>query len=137
MHARVVLEGLELPLSLGAYAPGDVVPNAHLLDLTLNIDPALVLVPGDAMKHVFDYDPLIAQIEQLARDGHYETQEWLMTRIATACAREKPVHSVAIKLSKRPVLRDANGAGSGTLGVSVALDRAQLDSLLDLSPLGR
>ncbi len=130
MRAQVQLEGLELPLDLGTYGPGDVRPDAHLLDMALEIDPALVLVPGDAMEHVFDYDPLIAEIEGLARDGHYETQEWLMTRIARACALQQVIAAVEIKLYKRPVLRAGDGAPSGTLGVTLSLDRGELDALI-------
>ncbi|MDJ0979762.1 MAG: dihydroneopterin aldolase [Erythrobacter sp.] len=129
MRSAVVLEGLELTLDLGTYAPGDVKPDAHLLDMTLTIDPALALVPGDAMRHVFDYDPLIAEIDRLARDGHYETQEWLMTRIARACAAYAVIEAVELKLYKRPVLRGSDGQGSGTLGVTLSMDRAELDTL--------
>jgi hypothetical protein len=30
------------------------------------------------MANVFDYDPLIKEIDRIAEDGHYETQERLM-----------------------------------------------------------
>lgn len=130
MRASVVLEGLELPLDLGTYAPGAVVPDHHMLDLELTIDPALVQVSGDGMEHVFDYDPLIAQIDALARDGHYETQEWLITRIAVACAGHKEISQAAIRLSKRPVFRAPDGANSGSLGIRLELDRAEMDRLI-------
>jgi len=131
MHAHVEIDALILPVSLGTYAESDVEPDAHLLDMVLRIDPALALVPGDAMAHVFDYDPLIAEIDRLARDQHYETQEWLMTRIAKACAVYQVIEAVDLKLYKRPVLRGRDGIGSGTLGVKLALDRAELDTLVD------
>ena len=109
MHAQVVLQGLELPLDLGTYGPDDVKPDAHLLDMTLTIGPALVLVPDDAMRHVFDYDPLVAEIDRLARDGHYETQEWLMTRIAKSCAAYPVIRAVELHCYKRPVWRREDG----------------------------
>ncbi|MEL7164832.1 MAG: dihydroneopterin aldolase [Pseudomonadota bacterium] len=112
MMAFVELTGLELPVSLGTYGPDDVVPDVHLLDLTLGLDAAHVHISGDGMEHVFDYDPLVAQIDALARDGHYDTQEWLMTRIVRACAAYPEIQSVDIHMSKRPVLH-----GSGQLGV--------------------
>lgn len=130
MRAQIILEALELALDLGTYGNADVRPDAHLMDMTLVIDPALALVPGDAMEHVFDYDPLIAEIDRLARDGHYETQEWLMTRIAAACAAYQVIGAVTLKLYKRPVRRSSDGHGSGTLGVALTLDRAELDRLL-------
>ena len=68
------------------------------------------------MDHVFDYDPLIAEIDRLARDGHYHTQERLMTRIAEACAQYSEIDAVSLTLKKTPVL-----AGSGSLGVTLTL----------------
>ena len=124
MHADIELTGLVLPLDLGTYGEGDVVPDAHYLDLTLGLDPALVLVECDAMDAVFDYDPLIRRIEAIARDGHYETQEYLLTRIARACARYPQITRFDARAYKGPVL-----AGSGRLGVRLQLDRAELDRL--------
>jgi hypothetical protein len=49
------------------------VPEAHVLDLTLSIDPSLVLIESDGMKHVFSYNPLVAEIDRLTRDGQYDT----------------------------------------------------------------
>ena len=129
MHSTIVLEGLELALDLGTYGPDDVKPDAHLLDLVLTIDPGLVLIPRDAMSYVFDYDPLVMEIDRLARERHYETQEWLITRIATACAAYGVIQGVEIKLYKRTVLRDEAGRGSGTLGVTLTLDRDELNTL--------
>lgn len=128
MPARAVIElhALELATDLGTYEPDDVVPDAHLLDLTLGIDPSCVLIAQDGMTAVFDYDPLIAEIDRLARDGHYETQERLMTRILDACARHREIESVEIALRKRPVL-----AGSGSLGVRVSLDAEALAARRD------
>jgi dihydroneopterin aldolase len=120
-QATIDLRDLQLATDLGTYGPGDVVPEAHLLDLTLGISPARVLIAEDGMAAVFDYDPLVAEIDRLARDGHYETQERLMTRILDACAAHPEIQSVEIALRKRPVL-----AGSGTLGVRVSVDAEAL-----------
>lgn len=38
------------------------------------------------------------EIDQLARDGHYETQERLMTRIVEACAKYLEIESIEIGL---------------------------------------
>jgi dihydroneopterin aldolase len=53
-------------------------------DLSLGLALDRVLIAQDGMAYVFDYDPLIVEIDRLAADGHYETQERLMTRIASA-----------------------------------------------------
>lgn len=122
--ASVELRGLELPANIGTYGPGDVVPEAHLLDLTLFISTDLVLVATDEMANVFDYDPLLAEIDRIAGECHYETQERLMTRIAAACVRHDEVQGLEMCLSKRPVMR-----GSGNLGVRLVLDGNAVSSL--------
>lgn len=128
-QATIDLRGLKLATDLGTYGPDDVVPEAHLLDLTLGIDARYVLIDRDAMEAVFDYDPLIAEIDRLARDGHYETQERLMTRILEACAAHPEIESVAMALTKTPVL-----AGSGTLGMRVKVDAEALAALRECTP---
>ncbi len=115
-QAVIELRDLQLATSIGTYGPGEVVPDAHVLDLTLTVAPDLVLVPGDGMAHVFDYDPLVAEIDRLARDRPYATQEYLITRIVDACAACPEVVSLDIALRKRPVLD-----GTGSLGVRLRL----------------
>jgi dihydroneopterin aldolase len=123
-EALIELTNLILPTKIGTYAPGDTVPEAHVLDMTLSIDPAQVLIESDGMMRVFDYDPLVAEIYQLASDGHYETQEWLISRIARACSAYTEITALVIGLHKHPV-RD----GSGTLGVRLRLNKNDLANL--------
>jgi dihydroneopterin aldolase len=80
------------------------------------------LIAEDGMQHVFDYDPLIAEIERLASACYYETQERLLTCIAQACASYVEIHSVNILLRKSPL-----GNGSGSLGVRIILDKQALN----------
>ena len=124
MKSTIELTDLTLETSLGTYGEGDVVPDRHMLDLTLTVAPERVLIPADGMEHVFDYDPLIREIERLARDGHYDTQEWLMTRILRACAAFDAIEAVDLRLSKQPVLNE-----SGALGVCLSLSRDDMDAL--------
>ena len=119
--SRIELKDFHLATRIGTYGPGETVPEYHALDLTLWIDPGLVLIPQDGMAHVFDYDPLVVEIERLAADGLYETQERLMTRIVQACAAYPVIEALEIALRKFPVR-----AGSGSLGVRLWVDRAQL-----------
>jgi dihydroneopterin aldolase len=123
-HSYVELKDLHLAVRIGTYGPDDTVPDAHLLDLTLTIAPHLVLIARDEMALVFDYDPLIRQIDTLARASHYETQERLMTCIVRACAEFPQIEAVNICLRKRPVL-----SGTGTLGVRLVVDAAGLAAL--------
>lgn len=124
MHSTIELTDLELNADIGTYGPDDVVPSAHLLDLTLSVDPDLVLIETDAMASIFDYDPLIAEIDRLARDGHYETQERLITRIVAACAAQTQITAVEIFLRKTPVVGD-----TGALGVRLAVEAERLDQM--------
>ena len=123
-QACVELRDLRLNTNIGTYGPHDVVPDAHVLDLILWLSPALVLIVQDGMSHVFDYDPLVAEIDRLASDGHYETQERLITRIVQACAAYGEIEALDIGLCKSPVRQ-----GSGALGVRVSVDARALNAL--------
>jgi FolB domain-containing protein len=123
-NACIELRNLELSTEIGTYAPGDVIPKKHLLDLTLWIDSKLVLISKDLMESVFDYDPLVDEIDQLARDGHYETQERLMTRIVEACAKYLEIEAIEIGLKKLPVRSE-----TGSLGVRLSVNSVMLNDL--------
>lgn len=122
--ASIELRDLRLQTQIGTYKDGDIIPDEHLLDLTLWIDANLVLISDDAMRHVFDYDPLVLDIERLASDGHYETQERLMTRIVQSCASYPQIQSLEIGLRKSPVRNN-----SGSLGVRLSVDLEDLTKL--------
>ena len=123
-NACIDLKDLQLQTQIGTYGPEAVIPKQHLLDLTLWIDPKLVFISEDLMENVFDYDPLVIEIERLAGDGHYETQERLMTRIVQACAKYPEIESLEISLRKSPVSQ-----GTGSLGVRLSVDQTTLDKL--------
>ena len=121
LSSTIELRDLRIETDIGTYGPDDTVPDHHWLDLTLEIRPERVLIDTDGMDRVFDYDPLVVEIDRLARDGHYETQERLMTRIVQACAACPDVIGLEIGLRKTPVRQ-----GSGSLGVRLRLDAAAL-----------
>lgn len=123
-NAYIELRDLELSTEIGTYGPGDIIPKQHLLDLTLWIDSTLFLISTDLMECVFDYDPLVIEIDRLARDVHYETQERLMTRIVEACAKYLEIESIEIGLKKLPVR-----SGTGSLGVRLSVDSATLNRI--------
>ena len=123
-QACIELRDLEVQTHIGTYGPNDTVPEKHSLDLSLQISSQNVLIAQDGMAHVFDYDPLVAEIDRLAGDGHYETQERLMTLIVEACAAYTEVVSLEICLRKFPVRN-----GSGWLGVRLSVDAPSLADL--------
>jgi hypothetical protein len=122
--AVIELRDLQLKTDIGTYGPCDTKPDVHLLDLILGISVNQVIIDQDGMEHVFDYDPLISEIDRLAGDGHYETQERLITRIAVACAAHPAIRTIEISLKKLPVR-----AGTGSLGVRLRLDHSETDEL--------
>ena len=122
LQAFIELQAIKLDAKIGTYPPGAAHPREHLLSLVLCIDPKLVLIEEDSMQNVWDYDPLLLEIQRLAADKHYETQERLVTRIVKACAAYAEIISLEITLRKQPVLND-----SGSLGVRLFLDRAELN----------
>ena len=121
--ASIELRDLKLQTQIGTYGPGAIIPKQHLLDLTLWIDATLVLISQDIMENVFDYDPLVIEIDRLAADCHYETQERLITRIVEACASYPEIKAMDISLRKLPVR-----AGSGSLGVRLSVDSLTLNN---------
>jgi dihydroneopterin aldolase len=125
--ALIELRDLHLATAIGTYGPKDVVPRSHILDLTLEIAPTLVQVAADDMSLVFDYDPLIAQIDAIAAHQKYDTQEYLMTLIARACAQYDQIVGLDICLKKQPVRRD-----TGSLGVRLRLGHSDLLTLRTL-----
>lgn len=122
--AVIELRHLQLKTEIGTYGPNDTRPDIHILDLTLGISVNQVVIAQDSMSHVFDYDPLIFEIDRLAADGHYQTQERLITRIASACAAHQAIQYMEISLKKSPVR-----SGSGSLGVRLMLDEMATDAL--------
>lgn len=113
----IELRDIKITTQIGTYGPDESVPDQNLLDLTLWVHADLILIAADDMKNVFDYDPLLKEIDRLAGDGPYETQEWLVKRIVTACAAYLEINEMEVALRKAPV-RD----GSGSLGVRLRLD---------------
>jgi dihydroneopterin aldolase len=122
--ASIELRDLQLKADIGTYGPNDSRPDLHLLDLKLGIAVDRVVISEDGMAHVFDYDPLVLEIDRLAGDCHYETQERLISRIAQACSAYSEIVSMEIGLRKSPVHN-----GSGSLGVKLHLDATALNQL--------
>ena len=122
--AVIELRDLHLRTDIGTYSPEDTRPDFHILDLTLGISVDQILIMKDGMAYVFDYDPLVLEIDRLAADVHYETQERLVTRIADACAAHDAVQHIEISLKKSPVR-----LGSGSLGIRLTLDEIAIEKL--------
>ena len=122
--ASIELRDLQIPSVIGTYGPDDVVPDSHILDLTLTIAPELVHVSADDMALIFDYDPLVSKIAQIARGQKFETQEYLVTLISYACASYEQIIAMEIYLRKRPVLD-----GTGSLGVRLVFEAEDMAAL--------
>ena len=124
MRAYIELTNLVLNIQIGSYTESDVVPDKHILDIVLSINPELVLIDEDKMDRVFDYDPLIRAIQRMAAEMHYETQERFITRIVDMCAKEEEIMDVEIFLRKSPVC-----GSSGELGVRLKINELDLNAL--------
>ena len=124
MHSVIELRDLKLETVIGSCQPDDVVPEQHLLDLTLSIDPSHVLIARDGMDVVFDYDPLVAEIERITAEIQYETQEWLVSRIVSVCADIPEISAIDILLRKSPVI-----GSTGSLGVRLVLHAEDMQRL--------
>ena len=122
-HAQIRLNDLTLPCSIGTYEADDIIPDVHVLDMVLYLDKSWVVIDADQMDRVFDYDPLIRKILQIAAADKYETQEYLMSLIFQCCFAHAEVRAAELFLSKSPVRDD------GSLGVQVTLTRAEFEDM--------
>ena len=122
-HAQIRLNDLTLPCSIGTYEADDIIPDAHVLDMVLYLDKSWVVIDADQMDRVFDHDPLIRKILQIAATEKYETQEYLMSLIFQCCFVHAEVHAAELFLRKSPVRDD------GSLGVQVTLTRAEFEDM--------
>ncbi|NDD43397.1 MAG: dihydroneopterin aldolase [Rhodobacteraceae bacterium] len=122
-HAQIRLNDLTLPYTIGTYEADDIIPDAHVLDMVLYLDKSWVVIDADQMNRVFDYDPLISKILQIAATEKYETQEYLMSLIFQCCFVHAEVHAAELFLRKSPVRDD------GSLGVQVTLTRAEFEDM--------
>ena len=122
-HAQIRLNDLTLPCTIGTYEADDIIPDAHVLDMVLYLDKSWVVIDADQMNRVFDYDPLIRKILQIAAKQKYETQEYLMSLIFQCCFVHAEVHAAELFLRKSPVRDD------GSLGVQVTLTRAEFEDM--------
>jgi dihydroneopterin aldolase len=122
-HAQIRLNDLTLPCTIGTYEADDIIPDAHVLDMVLYLDKSWVVIDADQMNRVFDYDPLISKILQIAAIEKYETQEYLMSLIFQCCFVHAEVHATELFLRKSPVRDD------GSLGVQVTLTRAEFEDM--------
>ncbi len=119
---QINIRDLHLPCIIGHYAPGTTVPNTHILDLSLTITPELLRIEADDMALVFDYDPLLIQLNQIAGAQHYATQEYLLTQIVMACAIYPQILAVDAQLRKGPVQ-------GGSIGVRMVLAEDDLAAM--------
>ena len=122
-HAQIRLNDLTLPCTIGTYEADDIIPDAHVLDMVLYLDKPWVVIDADQMNRVFDYDPLIREILQIAATEKYETQEYLMSLIFQCCFVHAEVHAAELFLRKSPVRDD------GSLGVQLTLTRAEFEDM--------
>ena len=129
MKSTIELFDFELDVVLGTYKADEIVPDKHILDLTLSIEPSLVIIEKDKMDDVFDYDPLIKAIGSLARETNYDTQERLITLIVKECSAYDAIKGLDLFLRKSPVSNS-----SGELGVRIILDEKDINKLRRQTP---
>lgn len=120
----IELRDIKITTRIGTYGPEETVPDQNILDLTLWVHADLILIDTDEMQNVFDYDPLLKEIDRLAGDVHYETQEWLLKRIVTACAGYSEINALEVALRKSPVRE-----GTGSLGLRLSISEEVLSSM--------
>ena len=69
------------------------------------------MINSDGMSKVFDYASLISEIDQFTKNTHYETDEWLNSRILFACASYEAIKAIELFLRKQPVMNNKGELG--------------------------
>jgi len=134
LRSTIEINNLPIEARIGFFEADPLAPNdhndpyRHVLDLVLVVSAELVLVEHDAMAHVFDYDPLVAQIHALATERHYETQEMLLTRIVNACASHSELIALDICLKKYQ-RQPSHPSENGYIGVRLSVSQEALTAL--------
>ena len=116
MKSTIELFDYELDVVIGTYKDDEIVPDKHILDLTLLIEPSLVIIEKDTMDEVFDYDPLIKCINTLAKGAHYETQEMLITLIVKEGSLELLENYIPLMIDAILEVLTKIGNGSEAIG---------------------
>lgn len=130
MPLRSTIELTDVPVKaqICVAVLGESDPYEHALDLTLVVNPSLVLVQKDGMRHVFDYDPLLEKIHAVSQNKQFDTQEYLASLIVQCCAQFEQIEAVEICLKKyRP--DGAGGKICGTIGVRLVVTGDDLAAL--------
>ena len=127
MLAHIHMKDLTLKTDIGTYGPKAVLPQYHKLDMRLRVRQEQVFIKTDQMHHVFDYDPLVLELQNTACAQHYETQEYLLSKLLVLCAQYSEITGVSLYLRKFPVSRDG-----GTLGVELTADQKELERLREI-----
>ncbi len=122
--STIELRDLKLLTKIDTYKSGDVIPDEHRLDMTPWINSRLVLIGKDSMAEVFDYDPLVVEVDKLVKATPHQTHEMINGLIAKVFASYPQIEAAEIALRKTPVL-----SGTGTLGIRIYLDLETLMSL--------
>jgi dihydroneopterin aldolase len=129
MNSTIELFDFELDVVIGTYRDDETAPDKHVIDLTLSIEPSLVVIEKDTIDDVFDYDPLIKSINTLAKEAHYETQEMLIALIVKECSKYDTIKGLDLFLRKSPVTRS-----TGKLSVRIIHDEKDLNKLRRRTP---
>ena len=124
MIATIELTDVQLSACIGEHSADEILPEIHILDLVLTVNPDLACTAIDKMSDVFDYDPVLDQIYRLTKGKRYETQEYLISLIARSCAHFREVIKVDVSIKKM-----SKGAVKGKLGVRLVLDEGGLKRL--------
>ena len=128
LRSTIELTDVPVKAQICVAVPGESDPYEHSLDLTLVVDPSLVLVKEDGMRHVFDYDPLLEKIHAVSQNKQFDTQEYLASLIVRCCAQFEQIEAVEICLKKyRP--DGAGGKICGTIGVRLVVTGDDLAAL--------
>lgn len=107
---RVLVRNLVLDFSIGTYAHEKQTPQRVRINVELVVDGEKKR-GSDELRHVLNYEPLIAGIKAIAAAGHVHLVETVAERVIDLCLAKKRVAEVRVTVEKLDVYPEAESVG--------------------------
>jgi dihydroneopterin aldolase len=107
---RVFVRNLVLDFSIGTYAHEKQARQRVRVNVELEVDGEKTR-GSDELRHVLNYEPLIAGIKAIAAAGHVHLVETVAERVIDLCLAKKRVAAVRVTVEKLDVYPEAESVG--------------------------
>lgn len=103
----VFVRGLEVQAGIGVYDHEHGRLQTLLIDVTLELKPALV----ESLSDTVNYEDVARAAHEIVAEGHIGLVETFAERLAVACLADPRVRRVSVRVEKPSALKSARAAG--------------------------